>query len=66
MTAPAPLRCAGCNRPGEPPRIWHRPEDRPAVTLTPVFGWGAPPRTVLLCQDCRAKLRRRRRKGKHS
>jgi hypothetical protein len=61
MTADSPLRCAGCGRPGEAPRIWHKPEDKPAIVLLPQFGWGDPPRTVLLCGDCKGKLRRRRR-----
>jgi hypothetical protein len=68
MSAPAAqgLRCAGCGAVGEPPRIWHKPEDRPDVVLQPVFDWHPDGRPALLCGDCRRGLKRNRGRARYS
>jgi hypothetical protein len=58
------LRCAGCGRPGEAPRIWNKPEDRPEVVLTPVFNWHADGRPALLCAPCRKTAFAARKTGR--
>jgi hypothetical protein len=57
----AQLRCAGCGCAGRMPTIIHAERLRPPEpVLTPQFGWGDPPRTVLLYSSCKGKLQRRR------
>ena len=66
MTA-AELRCAGCGCEGRAATIvydWSKPPEDARPVLKPTFGWGDPPRTVLLCGDCKAKLERRRKRRK--
>jgi hypothetical protein len=63
MTSP-PLRCAGCNAPGEAPRIWNRPEDRPEVILLPFFNWHPDGKPALLCAACRKKAYAARKTGR--
>lgn len=55
--------CAGCGAAGHPPVIvWDRSQEPEGVVLVPVFGfYDENDRVALLCADCRAKLRRRRR-----
>ena len=48
----AALVCAGCGVEGRAATITTA-KDYPRVILRPVFGWGDPPRTVLLCDLCR-------------
>ena len=65
MSAPAARRCGGCNCPGVLPRIryeWDKPEPLPVLRFS--FGWGSPPRTVLLCPSCIKRLERRRKRTK--
>jgi hypothetical protein len=61
---PGWLTCASCGARGRAPTIRlddKRPPDE--VVVTPVFNYGSPPRTVLLCAACKwewERLRQRR------
>jgi hypothetical protein len=52
------LHCAGCNRAGRPPLIVYdrSKQDDAILTLRPAF---VGERTMMLCQVCREKLRKR-------
>jgi hypothetical protein len=64
MSAPEPLRCAGCGVEGTEPRIiWDKSKPAPPV-LTPVFGWGDEGRAALLCPSCKRGWRKPRRRRK--
>jgi hypothetical protein len=65
MTAPEPLRCAGCGIAGTEPRIiWDRSTTEAQIpVLRPTFGW-RPDRPALLCNACLAAWRKPRRRRK--
>jgi hypothetical protein len=62
----AELRCAGCGRIGEVPKIrWSNTE--PALPpLHPRFGWHADGKPALLCPACEKLLARRQQTGRRA
>ena len=65
MTA-AELHCAGCGARGHAPAIrWDKsavpPDD---VVIRPAFGWHQDGKPALLCDSCRARLAKRRKRGR--
>jgi hypothetical protein len=57
-----PLRFAGCGAEGTAAKIISNNSEPKLPVLRPVFDWGVPPRTALLCPSCKPHVDRHRRR----